>query len=108
MIRRPPRSTLFPYTTLFRSNGWRQIDELRDPPAEVAHRVVTSVWVFIDVGLNGHIRLHGGAAGQGLALFTLEVHQRVVRGRAQFKLTVQHLHLARGAEAVTAGMRKPH
>src|SRR5258708_29082367 len=23
MIRRPPRSTLFPYTTLFRSNGYR-------------------------------------------------------------------------------------
>src|SRR2546430_8399663 len=23
MIRRPPRSTLFPYTTLFRSIGWR-------------------------------------------------------------------------------------
>src|SRR3712207_8948515 len=23
MIRRPPRSTLFPYTTLFRSDGWR-------------------------------------------------------------------------------------
>src|SRR3712207_8419451 len=23
MIRRPPRSTLFPYTTLFRSAGWR-------------------------------------------------------------------------------------
>src|SRR3712207_6947410 len=23
MIRRPPRSTLFPYTTLFRSNSWR-------------------------------------------------------------------------------------
>src|SRR2546422_6791862 len=23
MIRRPPRSTLFPYTTLFRSCGWR-------------------------------------------------------------------------------------
>src|SRR5256885_8486516 len=22
MIRRPPRSTLFPYTTLFRSHGW--------------------------------------------------------------------------------------
>src|SRR2546426_3121491 len=29
MIRRPPRSTLFPYTTLFRSiynNGWQQPD----------------------------------------------------------------------------------
>src|SRR2546427_2365436 len=24
MIRRPPRSTLFPYTTLFRSVGWRR------------------------------------------------------------------------------------
>src|SRR2546425_4864325 len=30
MIRRPPRSTLFPYTTLFRS--WRR------PACEVAHR----------------------------------------------------------------------
>src|SRR5260221_10303476 len=26
MIRRPPRSTLFPYTTLFRSLGVRQVD----------------------------------------------------------------------------------
>src|SRR5258707_10391806 len=26
MIRRPPRSTLFPYTTLFRSSGGRVID----------------------------------------------------------------------------------
>src|SRR5690554_8004514 len=25
MIRRPPRSTLFPYTTLFRSGSWGQI-----------------------------------------------------------------------------------
>src|SRR2546430_7995992 len=24
MIRRPPRSTLFPYTTLFRSDGWTE------------------------------------------------------------------------------------
>src|SRR6266496_1385545 len=24
MIRRPPRSTLFPYTTLFRSRGWHR------------------------------------------------------------------------------------
>src|SRR2546430_6978567 len=28
MIRRPPRSTLFPYTTLFRSLGWEQIDRV--------------------------------------------------------------------------------
>src|SRR2546426_4329898 len=32
MIRRPPRSTLFPYTTLFRSDR----DEHREDPREVA------------------------------------------------------------------------
>src|SRR3712207_8130033 len=40
MIRRPPRSTLFPYTTLFRSAGkdgasrpirWAHVSELGDP-----------------------------------------------------------------------------
>src|SRR5260370_15659079 len=30
MIRRPPRSTLFPYTTLFRSKSWRVIFRYRD------------------------------------------------------------------------------
>src|SRR5688572_32372998 len=28
MIRRPPRSTLFPYTTLFRSEQWRRHEDL--------------------------------------------------------------------------------
>src|SRR3712207_2334246 len=31
MIRRPPRSTLFPYTTLFRSLGKRQPESFREP-----------------------------------------------------------------------------
>src|SRR3712207_7930511 len=34
MIRRPPRSTLFPYTTLFRSQGRGPV-----PPGGVRHRV---------------------------------------------------------------------
>src|SRR3712207_6987820 len=44
MIRRPPRSTLFPYTTLFRSA--RRLHALRAPAAaveiadDVAHRLV--------------------------------------------------------------------
>src|SRR3712207_8845576 len=29
MIRRPPRSTLFPYTTLFRSRGSEEVSEFR-------------------------------------------------------------------------------
>src|SRR5215208_3370613 len=36
MIRRPPRSTLFPYTTLFRSRSGRQ----RDPPARANARLL--------------------------------------------------------------------
>src|SRR5476651_2695030 len=42
MIRRPPRSTLFPYTTLFRScaagqrRNQRQLHELRGPPVRPA------------------------------------------------------------------------
>src|SRR3712207_6949756 len=33
MIRRPPRSTLFPYTTLFRSHGARAAARARPGPA---------------------------------------------------------------------------
>src|SRR5438067_3342429 len=39
MIRRPPRSTLFPYTTLFRSFASRDIDHLLDD----GHRRVDQV-----------------------------------------------------------------
>src|SRR2546430_9420870 len=41
MIRRPPRSTLFPYTTLFRSNSYRTLKASRllrgstHPPNEI-------------------------------------------------------------------------
>src|SRR3712207_7737871 len=36
MIRRPPRSTLFPYTTLFRSVA--ELEEVRLPPLALAQR----------------------------------------------------------------------
>src|SRR3989440_10515574 len=36
MIRRPPRSTLFPYTTLFRSARPSRSGEHRDPPSGMA------------------------------------------------------------------------
>src|SRR5204863_8978919 len=37
MIRRPPRSTLFPYTTLFRSQGDREAGAARcEPPRPVS------------------------------------------------------------------------
>src|SRR2546427_7968698 len=51
MIRRPPRSTLFPYTTLFRSLGLRLGDGLtldRGPPRE--HEIVQAE---LGTGLGG-------------------------------------------------------
>src|SRR3712207_8336809 len=40
MIRRPPRSTLFPYTTLFRSHlGKERRGEQRGPQRAAAHRM---------------------------------------------------------------------
>src|SRR3712207_8431530 len=37
MIRRPPRSTLFPYTTLFRSAGGRRVRAARGRPLSSEH-----------------------------------------------------------------------
>src|SRR2546430_16401619 len=57
MIRRPPRSTLFPYTTLFRSNdagiGWHdgEVAERRLPPAQ--ERVALAVAREFDGGVGG-------------------------------------------------------
>src|SRR2546430_11439389 len=44
MIRRPPRSTLFPYTTLFRSR-----DRLAEHPAAFASGVLIEIDHFLDV-----------------------------------------------------------
>src|SRR5258708_25044923 len=38
MIRRPPRSTLFPYTTLFRSPRPRDDAQVQDPGVRRAHQ----------------------------------------------------------------------
>src|SRR6267143_3375939 len=38
MIRRPPRSTLFPYTTLFRSRDWRGPASRHEPTSSPACR----------------------------------------------------------------------
>src|SRR2546430_10377955 len=49
MIRRPPRSTLFPYTTLFRSQTIGGLDS--DRPLDFAHIVLVTVAVTTVVWL---------------------------------------------------------
>src|SRR3712207_8491565 len=54
MIRRPPRSTLFPYTTLFRSTttleGPRLVRDLRVPLLEVALSTATARMLRVRLG----------------------------------------------------------
>src|SRR2546422_4520045 len=65
MIRRPPRSTLFPYTTLFRSRLEREVDVLaleirREHPGQHA-----GILGHLGEGLPGEVLL--GAVGLGAA-----------------------------------------
>src|SRR3712207_7947557 len=57
MIRRPPRSTLFPYTTLFRSIGGRPKQSAR-PGANASGR-------FVVPRVRGRLALLPGALDQG-------------------------------------------
>jgi hypothetical protein len=77
---------------------------MRVPCREVLHREVRRIGLFVDLGLDHHVGLQRGAAGQGLALVALEVHQRKAAGLAVVHLAVGHLHLAGGAQAVAAGV----
>src|SRR3712207_5339518 len=47
MIRRPPRSTLFPYTTLFRSDDVPVAAERVDPPAPVIWSFGRAIYVNV-------------------------------------------------------------
>src|SRR3712207_7514535 len=55
MIRRPPRSTLFPYTTLFRS-----FDLMVDRLSAVMLMVVTGVGLLIHIYATGYMSHEGG------------------------------------------------
>src|SRR2546427_3121846 len=71
MIRRPPRSTLFPYTTLFRSRGLAQMVEYQiSAPAWMnlnLHGVSTDIEVDGAQGavtaetVNGEVKCRGGS-----------------------------------------------
>src|SRR5258708_25093425 len=56
MIRRPPRSTLFPYTTLFRSRNGTGENSCRGSPLRRVGRPSDS----IDLGLREMAGLYGG------------------------------------------------
>src|SRR3712207_8524684 len=86
MIRRPPRSTLFPYTTLFRSDDAvaEGVEQLGDA-AQMARRVgevgelgVLSLGIGKTLGLDRKsTRLNSSHANTSYAVFCLKKNSRV-------------------------------
>src|SRR3712207_8746699 len=82
MIRRPPRSTLFPYTTLFRSHRWcfflmnmkRRVERLGNPVAGGGGFVVVGQGLTRDAaeGDRKSTRLNSSHANISYAVFWLK------------------------------------
>src|SRR3712207_7488917 len=67
MIRRPPRSTLFPYTTLFRSRSGATLevrsDGRRGPPGSVELTLSVPAWIPLDLsGVHTDVTVTGARA----------------------------------------------
>src|SRR2546430_5156449 len=60
MIRRPPRSTLFPYTTLFRSGSAGSVTQVRESAARLMRLAKE---INVPVFLVGHVTKDGSIAG---------------------------------------------
>src|SRR2546422_6934757 len=74
MIRRPPRSTLFPYTTLFRSAQSREEDLPVIASAIISNNISIAFWAFVGGILAGLptvlvLVTNGLSLGMGFGLF---------------------------------------
>src|SRR3712207_8749892 len=91
MIRRPPRSTLFPYTTLFRSNRSKSgahltkivsdTNTLRDIFTELALKTASQSLTFVGMLDRKSTRLNSSHANISYAVFCLKKKKRIVHQR---------------------------
>src|SRR3712207_8132033 len=93
MIRRPPRSTLFPYTTLFRSPvGQRGVAQRADEldagkafaaPADLGAEAVVAFERDLDelARLQGHVERDLAAAGRNVVQLRSEEHTSELQSR---------------------------
>src|SRR3712207_8632170 len=85
MIRRPPRSTLFPYTTLFRSQPLRAGHEVWPPARPRAPR---------DHGLRRLVPRGGPSLGTGAHAVALRPRGRGRRDRKSTRLNSSHANIS--------------
>src|SRR6266581_8991312 len=102
MIRRPPRSTLFPYTTLFRSRPGRLLEGSESPP-ELGGERRPLACPHADQLLDGPLgdRLDLGPLRRGAAVLMRVQHVRLPRHEGE-------VHLAFELEALLQLLRRRH
>src|SRR5689334_24134996 len=83
MIRRPPRSTLFPYTTLFRSDGADEIAGRSRGTPRIANRLLRRVRDFAEVRADGVIT-------RQVARDALELYEVDEKDRKSTRLNSSH------------------
>src|SRR3712207_7739603 len=89
MIRRPPRSTLFPYTTLFRS----RVGRAPSPGAEHLGGVVVQRADRLG-GPGGHLHAHPGAGPEGEAQRHVARRAVVLLDRKSTRLNSSHANIS--------------
>src|SRR3712207_8182811 len=83
MIRRPPRSTLFPYTTLFRSRG------MADQPVDPVKVDLVQVWHQVVADLSGN-----GGGGDAPALSSQQRAFLRLTDRKSTRLNSSHANIS--------------
>src|SRR2546427_12529198 len=85
MIRRPPRSTLFPYTTLFRSEEARQVFQM-------PHLTAATLGVFLSYFLGGFFLYSAMYAAVG-AMSSNEQEARQAQQPVMFLLLIAYVSM---------------
>src|SRR3712207_8581824 len=96
MIRRPPRSTLFPYTTLFRSKGnmagspYTRELQVTLPETMALHDVLAPLWARARIEDRKSTRLNSSHANISYAVFCLK-KKIATGGRCHIVLEIESL-----------------
>src|SRR2546425_9476391 len=99
MIRRPPRSTLFPYTTLFRSADLRQRGDARGDGAAAAIPPGANLWT-LDAGDRERSEEHTSEL-QSLAYLVCRLLLEKKKKKNKIKTTRQHYDYKQRSNALT-------
>src|SRR2546427_4946912 len=92
MIRRPPRSTLFPYTTLFRSLELRGADVWRVPASDPALISIDTVPLYHPISRRDRksTRLNSSHSQISYAVFCLKKKNRFDAEAAEYMLQLEN------------------